>query len=402
MFSSIFGGGGAPRRRGGSSDGHFENDVMNSFASPPGMSSFAGVSARGLPAVWVSIDPRSGQVCLYPPAAILRLEQARQAGGPTTVPLSGLGGFYEDAVVELDLRRTANSAQQRTSHGGRRDVLRVEVTPGAEEVVVHTIHERFWQLFEGPVQGLTVERRVSLATGEMLLSADGDGTGGADESGKGKSKGRGGRREPGAKPHEMTEEERSLRDKAITEAVKDGDARGLVGLWEWCRLVGSVDTSTVPPEMWGHYTEEQNNEIEASFRALKPSIAVSIGIRSYEIIFESPEGGKQVDHGLKKRRPVRRLLVAEARRQAVLEEASRAEVETLGEDIADMECAICCTTFKESPTVPVVKLPPCGHYFHGACVQHLADKRSPCPLCREEVNWSIALQPQRAPTGRAV
>ena len=29
----------------------------------------------------------------------------------------------------------------------------------------------------------------------------------------------------------------------------------------------------------------------------------------------------------------------------------------------------------------------CGHVFHKACVQELADKSRPCPTCRAEVRW---------------
>merc|ERR1711879_1062521 len=61
------------------------------------------------------------------------------------------------------------------------------------------------------------------------------------------------------------------------------------------------------------------------------------------------------------------------------------------------ECAVCFADFAETPTLPVVRLPDCGHCFHGACVQELADKRGLCPICRSTVNWKAAFRPDVAP-----
>merc|ERR1740139_2073657 len=127
---------------------------------------------------------------------------------------------------------------------------------------------------------------------------------------------------------------------------------------------------------------------------MKPSMPVSIGIRSYELIFETPEGGRQVDHAMKKRRFVRRRLVTPKEQVEMLKSAASDEVVALSPELADMECAICADSFKDTPTVHVVKLAPCGHCFHGACVQHLADRRGTCPFCRGEVDWQAALAPK--------
>merc|ERR1711865_1108632 len=99
---------------------------------------------------------------------------------------------------------------------------------------------------------------------------------------------------------------------------------------------------------WAVYSTEQNGQIEEAFRSLKPSIPVSIGIRSFEIIFEGIDGGKQVDHAMKKRRFVRRRMVTPEEQQTVLQLVAEEEVAAMSPELADSECAICADSFKDT------------------------------------------------------
>merc|ERR1711974_124784 len=144
------------------------------------------------------------------------------------------------------------------------------------------------------------------------------------------------------------------------------------------------DLSAIPAEKWGTYSEAQNAAVEEAFRSGRPSVKTCIGIREYEIIFDGPSSAQQVDHKLKKRRLVRRRLVTPDER----ERSCRALCNS--EETGDLACSICVSTFAETPTVPRVKLPECGHIFHCVCIQHVADKRGQCPLCRSEVDWLAA------------
>jgi hypothetical protein len=93
----------------------------------------------------------------------------------------------------------------------------------------------------------------------------------------------------------------------------------------------------------------------------------------------------QIDHRLRKRRPVRRTLMAPAERDRRLSTGSY-----VPDDGEDTECSMCLSTYAETPTIEVVRLG-CGHKFHCLCVQHIADAKGQCPLCRAEVDWKSIL-----------
>lgn len=321
--------------------------------------------------VWISIDPRSGGLRLYPQPVVDRLEQTLRAGNPHVVPLAGLGMVYESLAIDLGELQQVNHATR-----GKRDVRRYEVQSGATELTVTVVKERNWKIANFPVAGLTEERQVALNNfdeqGGSLLTA------------------------PAKRPEKVnparSPEEMAAELEARAAAIIDGDLAGFMALWEWCQLAGNAGEDA-PDEMWGIYAEDQDKTIEQAFRDGKPSIAVSVGIRSYEVVFDGASGGKQIDHALKKKRWVRRRLVSPRERDAAFKEASAAaEAETA--DLEECECAICCTGFRETPSMPVVRLPGCGHVFHGACVQHLADKKGLCPFCRAEVDWVTAFAPK--------
>jgi len=348
--------------------------------------------------VWVSLDPRSGGLGCYPAAAAARVEAAHRSG-VRVVPLAGLGlpGPLESAWV--DLGDDDQRPQQRTTTGGRRDVRRFEIQAGITEISVSVVQQRGWRIADFSVEGVTEEQHVpiSLANvvpiggGDALLLAAG-GFSSASASGfppaSASSAGPGGGPSPccfGASSA-SGEEARAARVAAASES----DERGLVALWEWCRLAEPADLEALPREEWGVYNEEQNTEIEAAFRAGLPAVDLVVGIRSYKVVFEGPVYSRQEDRGLKKRRFVRRRVVDAVERDMALSAVAAAGNNLAAVATTSGECAICCTAFSETLAMPVLKLPACGHLFHGACVQQLADSRGDCPLCRSSVDWKMA------------
>jgi len=306
--------------------------------------------------VWASLDPRSAELQLYPLAVASRLEAAYRAigtGRRRPVSLQGLGGIFEDACVEMG---GDEPPVQRTARG-RRDVRRLEVLEGSCEVSVFVVPSRTtWRIAEFSVPGVTEERSAKIDATQLLAQEVQDAASSSDR-------------------------------RAATER---GDADGLVALWEWCRVPKAKDPQQLPRDAWGIYGEEHGKTIEAAFREGKPSAPICIGIRTYDVVFTGTETGKQVDRALNKRRLVRRRLLPPGERDEVLRAASE-EFAANNADVAEGECAVCFADFAETPTIPVVRLAECGHCFHGACVQEVADKNDPCPLCRTDVNWRAAL-----------
>merc|ERR1712060_199459 len=157
-----------------------------------------------------------------------------------------------------------------------------------------------------------------------------------------------------------------------------------VPIWEWCRVLDYVNPAGLPHEMWGVYNLLQNTEIEAGYQRHESRVPISIGIRSYNIIFDGPNYARQVDMTYDKVRHVRRRLVSAEEQSVRFNSAC---------DVHDGDCVVCFTSFAETPQIPVVQLPGCGHNFHGACVQLLADTATLCPLCRADADWQSALAP---------
>eukprot|EP00927_Polykrikos_kofoidii_P011884 TRINITY_DN15081_c0_g1_i1.p1 TRINITY_DN15081_c0_g1~~TRINITY_DN15081_c0_g1_i1.p1 ORF type:complete len:453 (+),score=93.40 TRINITY_DN15081_c0_g1_i1:192-1550(+) len=309
--------------------------------------------------IWVSVDPRSGEISVYPGDVAIRVEEAFQQGKPN-VSLSGLGGYYEKATIAFE--RTKTGRPEQITPTGRRDVRRVEVPGGTDEVSLHVAKESKWRAAEEEVPGCTVKKSAKLVGIERIKPGQVSGT-----------------RTFGEDP---TKEARAA-------AVEHSDKLGLVGLWEWCR---STDThiDENDPSIWGLYLESQNEDIETAFRAGRQTSKVVIGIRTFEICFDGPSSAKQVDHLMKKKRRVRRRLMSENDRAAIFVEAAKQasnNVPTGGDD----ECAICFATFEETPMMPTVRLKECGHIFHCPCIQHIADKKGQCPLCRKDIKWTSAM-----------
>lgn len=316
-------------------------------------------------AVWLSLDPRSGEASVYPGDVCERLEAAFLRGGEREVPLTGLGGLFQNYSVDLGTAEEQPS-QRNVNARGSRDVRRLVVPEGAAEVVLHVIQERGWRVADFSAEGLTQERRVPLSAAA-------------------------GRHDGGAPPLGSTGSDRNLDEaeggqERKAKAASDA-ARGLVGLWEWSGLTHVGDAGQVPEEMWGVYSKEQNEYIEAAYASGQSTATVSIGIRSYEITFRGLNGARQIDKSHRKRRVVRRRAVTMQERDDALTSVGQVTNSQMNEE----ECAICVLPFAETPSVPIVTLPPCGHHFHAACVQQIADQRGHCPLCRADVDWSAAM-----------
>jgi len=331
---------------------------------PPG-----DAPAAGSKVVWFSLDPRTGEVTAYPEAVNRRLEGVYLAGGDREVLLAGLGGVFESIIVDL------GSSDQQPSQlnpltGGRRDVRRLLVPDGTPTTVVHIIKARGWRLAEFPVSDLTEERMLRILQDASPVAG---------------SVGRAGSWRAGGCFDPVADKEARL------AAARACDQAGLVGLWEWCRTL-DYDPASVAADMWGNYGDEQDAVIEAAYRAGAPNVQISVGIRNYEIQFRGASGGRQEDKAMRKRRLIRRRAVTKEQRATSLEGPTAETNEN--PELADQECAICCIPFAETAAVPVVRLPECGHVFHGACIQHIADRQGTCPFCRAQVDWVTALTPQ--------
>lgn len=84
-----------------------------------------------------------------------------------------------------------------------------------------------------------------------------------------------------------------------------------------------------------------------------------------------------------RRRFVRRVTLTEE--EVSRKDAAFADSATRVEDA----CAICPENFAETPHMPRVACDPCGHLFHGTCINQVVLRESQnarCPLCRQSIN----------------
>lgn len=341
--------------------------------APSSSASGSGSQGRAPLAAWISIDPRTGELSPYPEPAVRRLEQAYHSRRDQQVKLSGLGlgAVYETLIV--DFGGPGELPIQRRVGGGKRDVRRFELAPGdPPQIRVHVVRDRGWRIADVVVPGVTQERIVSLDSSSGPAPAP-----------------------PPLLPpppeflstyRKPTPEE--LEERAA--AIAQNDREELVGLWEWCRDAETQHPGSLGPEKWAAYSADHNHEIETAFRSGELQADIVIGIRSYEVLFEgSTMHGKQVDKKHKKRRFVRRRAVPVEEKEAALQSGEAAVATAVAQDpsLAEKECVICAESFADTYAMPVVRLRECGHIFHGACVQDLADRKKTCPFCRAEVNW---------------
>lgn len=112
-------------------------------------------------ALWLSLDPLTGDVSLFPRAAATRLEAAH-VNNRTKVPLAGLGHGLEDDIVHMPLKHNNDHPIQKSLHGGQRDVRRLMVRINAAQVSINVVWEHGWRIVEVAIPGTTEERIVAL------------------------------------------------------------------------------------------------------------------------------------------------------------------------------------------------------------------------------------------------
>jgi hypothetical protein len=117
--------------------------------------------------VWVVLDPLSGEASLYPLPAATRIEGAFQ-NNRSTVPLSGLGGKYEDLMVYFGDNETGAAPVQKSISGEQADVRRFETPFLANEVCIHVTCDNTWRIVDEPISGKTEERRIALTGYELV------------------------------------------------------------------------------------------------------------------------------------------------------------------------------------------------------------------------------------------
>uniref|UniRef100_A0A7S4RB00 RING-type domain-containing protein n=1 Tax=Alexandrium monilatum TaxID=311494 RepID=A0A7S4RB00_9DINO len=330
-------------------------------------------------ALWVSIDPRTGRVMPYPAEVARQLEVAQNRGESTVT----LGAAFFNATVHMEDR-----PYQRTARG-RRDVRRLLLArPGVSATVRVALGPRGWRSADsaelsGTEPEATEEHAVATSSDVLVDLALAESADPAAEISASSP--------PRPSAPELALFEGGAATGGNPSAASPADASAgtagggaLEALWEWCRRDGqhAAAAHTLSAEAWGVYSREQNSDIEAAFQAGRSDAEVSVGIRTYRVVF-GPEAGfaRQVDEVLHKRRLVRRRLVSH-------EESSRALDPVAPQVARDQEsCPICCANFAESAAMPVLELPGCQHVFHTACAQQLADSASPCPCCRADVDW---------------
>jgi hypothetical protein len=167
------------------------------------------------------------------------------------------------------------------------------------------------------------------------------------------------------------------------------DGEPILPRWQWCkrtnetmnlipweeRTTGRSSIFNVLEKDWGFYTDEVDQLIQAAHAAKEPHVDVILCSRQYRIMFEQNSiYAKQVDPIMRKERVVRLVYM----RPSVVQQRMAGESCNLSDD---QVCPICLLQFSDTPTIQVFALP-CGHQFHGMCIQNEADKNHKCPYCR--------------------
>jgi len=131
------------------------------------------LDSKGPHAVWLSLDPRSGEVDIYPRVAARRLEGAYWSH-KQSVPLAelGLGGSLDSAVVDFGNKFDGKMPTQVTMKGGKRDVRRVEVAADASDVTVDVVRQRGWRLAAYDAPGVTEKRWARVAEAQIVSKRD--------------------------------------------------------------------------------------------------------------------------------------------------------------------------------------------------------------------------------------
>ena len=118
---------------------------------------------------------------------------------------------------------------------------------------------------------------------------------------------------------------------------------------------------------------KEKMEEEFALRAVEQQIINEIcpnpDIMSYEQLLELEEGVGNVNKGLSKDKISK--IPLKPFRKALFEDNSN--------------CIICMETFNENE---LVKQLPCGHIFHGNCIDQWLREQKTCPFCKSECNFA--------------
>lgn len=145
-------------------------------------------------------------------------------------------------------------------------------------------------------------------------------------------------------------------------------------IWEWAASNSSyINDLTV----WGSYSNEDTETIENAFNSSETSVDISIGLRSYKIMFQFDSDNNKSCFAIQKcvednrTRWVRRIMSTPKKFQKP--------------DNEDY-CALCCSSFEETSTWPWTTTD-CGHVFHTSCFYQFSTKQSSkrCPICRSDI-----------------
>jgi hypothetical protein len=191
------------------------------------------------------------------------------------------------------------------------------------------------------------------------------------------------------KLHEGEPTQRTATAQVPEEHFASDDDEEFLPRWQWCkrtnetmnlipweeRTTGRASIFNVLEKDWGFYTDEVDQQIQAAHAAGEPHVDVVLCSRQYRIMFE-PNSiyAKQVDPIMRKERVARLVYM----KPSVIQQRMAGEACIMSDD---QVCPICLLQFRDTPTIQAFALP-CGHQFHGMCIQNEADKNHKCPYCR--------------------
>jgi hypothetical protein len=118
-------------------------------------------------AVWLSLDPLSGEIILYSHAAATRLEAA-YANNRLSVPLAGLGDALEDDILHMAAKGSGEHPVQKSLRGRQMDVRRIQTRASTKQLTINVFFEDKWRIADVAVPGKTQERHVLLHFTEMV------------------------------------------------------------------------------------------------------------------------------------------------------------------------------------------------------------------------------------------
>merc|ERR1712007_282451 len=110
---------------------------------------------------WISLDPRTGRITLYPPTIAAKLEHAYSCGSTSL----DLGEEFFGASVGFKPQM-----KQHTKNGSR-DVRRVEMDEPSGCISVSIVLDGFWRAATRADSTGTEERTLSVQLGDMIEAA---------------------------------------------------------------------------------------------------------------------------------------------------------------------------------------------------------------------------------------